>query len=218
MMKTTMLLVDDHAIVRQGIRSLLDITGEFDVIGEAGDGQTAIELAQASKPELVLLDLMMPGLSGVETIKRLLEVSPGSQIAVLSSTEEDELAFAAIEAGAQSFLVKTMLGDELIDMIRRIARGEVIIHPFIASKLLKVVRGIREPKVDPFKELTERELDVLRELASGGSNVRIATALNISEKTVKSHISSLLSKLDLVDRTEAVAFAWKQGLMTHHGS
>lgn len=213
-MKISVLLVDDHAVVRQGLRSLLlDMADDFEVAGEAANGIQAILMAGDLSPDLVLLDLMMPEMDGVTAIKKIKSVSPSSRIAVLTSSEDEKLAFAAIEAGAQSYLLKSMLGPELLVTLRRIAGGEDIIHPFIATRILKAVRHGNQPAPSPFDCLTERELDVLRALAEGGSNARIATMLHISEATVKSHISSLFCKLDLKDRTEAVAFAWRQGLI-----
>lgn len=213
-MKTTVLIADDHAIVREGIRSLLETTDDFLVVGEAGDGQQAIAQAMACEPALVLLDLVMPGASGASVIASLTQRCPQSRVVVLSSTEDDELAFSAIEAGAHSFLIKTMLGDELIDTLRRIARGDAVIHPKIARRVLSMVRRANTPQRDPFDVLSDREKDVLRELAKGRSNIRIAQTLHIGEKTVKTHVSSVLAKLQLGDRTEAVAFAWRHGLIS----
>jgi DNA-binding NarL/FixJ family response regulator len=212
-MTTRVLLVDDHAIVRQGLRGLLELDGSFAVVGEAADGAAAIALARELQPQLVVMDLLMAGVDGVAAIRAIRSGSPHSHIAVLTSSEEDELSFAAIEAGAQSFLLKSMLGDELLTTLRRVAAGESVIHAGVARRILQLVRQARTPRQDPFAELTERELQVLRELAEGGSNARIASALHISEKTVKSHIGSLLAKLQLGDRTEAVAFAWREGLV-----
>lgn len=212
-MKTTVLIADDHAIVREGIRSLLETTDDFEVVGEASDGQQAVTQTLARAPAMIILDLMMPGSSGASVISTLTQQCPGSRIVVLSSTEDDDLAFSAIEAGAHSFLVKTMLGDELIDTLRRVARGEAVIHPKIARRVLTVVRRVNTPQVDPFEPLSDRERAVLQELAKGRSNNRIAEKLHISEKTVKTHVSSVLAKLQLGDRTEAVAFAWREGLM-----
>jgi DNA-binding NarL/FixJ family response regulator len=212
-MKTTVLIADDHAIVREGIRSLLETTDDFEVVGEASDGQQAVALTLARAPAMIILDLMMPGSSGASVIATLTRECPVSRIVVLSSTEDDDLAFSAIEAGAHSFLVKTMLGDELIDTLRRVARGEAVIHPKIARRVLTVVRRVNTPQVDPFEPLSDRERAVLQELAKGRSNNRIAETLHISEKTVKTHVSSVLAKLQLSDRTEAVAFAWREGLM-----
>lgn len=213
-MKISVLIVDDHAVVRQGLRSiLLDMADNFEVVGEAANGLQAILMAGDLHPNLILLDLIMPEMDGVTAIKKIKSISPNSRITVLTSSEDEKLAFDAIEAGAQSYLLKSMLGPELLVTLRRIAGGEDIIHPFVATRILKAVRHGSQPAPGPFDRLTERELDVLRALAEGGSNARIASMLHISEATVKSHISSLFSKLDLKDRTEAVALAWRQGLV-----
>ena len=213
-MAKTIILVDDHAIVRQGVASLLaELAEDFVLVGEAPNGIEAIELIQEHVPDMVLLDLMMPKMDGISLIRAIKSASPRTYIVVLTSAEEEELAFSAIEAGAQSFLLKSMLGDELIGTLLRIAGGEDVIHPFVAKRILKAVRVSREPVVNPFSGLTAREIEVLKELAKGGSNARIAQALSISETTVKSHISNVLGKLQLNDRTEAVAFAWRKGLI-----
>jgi len=214
MTKATVLLVDDHAIVRQGMASLLEMTNEFAVIGQAGDGLCAIDVAAKLLPDIVLLDLLMPGISGTQTIRTLREVSPRSQIAVLTSADEEELAFASIEAGAHSFLIKAMSGDQILDALRRIHYGESVIHPSVAQRLVQQVRNVRKPSPNPFGSLTDRELDVLKALAEGASNLRIAKMLNIGESTVKTHIGNVLSKLYLADRTEAVAYAWREGLLS----
>lgn len=214
LMKTSVLLVDDHAIVRQGLASLLSMTEDFSLVGDAGDGARAIELARELAPDLIVIDLLMPGMDGVTAIRSLKTVSPASQIAVLTSTEDEDLAFSAIEAGAQSFLVKSMSGDALLETLRKIAQGEPVIHSSIAHRILRKVRSVSKQASSPFAALSERELDVLRALAEGASNARIAKTLCISENTVKSHIGNVLSKLYLTDRTEAVAFAWRQGLLS----
>lgn len=211
---TSILLVDDHDIVRQGLRSLLEFAEEFTVVGEAANGRDAIALAENLKPDIIMLDLMMPEMDGLAAIRAIRSASSLSHIMVLTSSEDDELAFLVIEAGAQSFILKSMLGDELLATLRKIAAGEEVIHPLIARRILKMARTVREPQHDPFAQLTDREKEVLRELAGGRSNAKIALSLNISEKTVKSHISSVLSKLHLSGRTEAVAFAWREGLIT----
>lgn len=213
-MTSRVLLVDDHGVVRQGMTALLGMVDDLDVVGEACDGEQAIELAGALNPELIVVDLLMPGMDGVTAIPALRKVSPASRLAVLTSSDDEELAFAAIEAGAHAFLLKSMSGQELLDAIRRVLCDEVVIHPMITQRLLKVVRRVRQPASDPFKGLSERELDVLRALAEGASNARLAETLSISVKTVKSHVGSILSKLHLGDRTEAVAFAWRHGLMS----
>jgi len=213
-MTSSVLLVDDHDIVRQGMAALLGTTGDFAIIGEAGDGKAAIELARDLAPDLIMLDLLMPGMDGVTAIRSLRTVCPGSKVVILTSSEDDDLAFSAIESGAQGFLLKSMSGTELLEAIRRVVADEVVIHPSITQRIVKAVRTIRQPELNPFAPLSERELDILRVLAEGASNARLAETFSISVKTVKSHVSSILSKLHLADRTEAVAFAWRHGLMS----
>ncbi|MHA4867211.1 response regulator [Duganella sp. PWIR1] len=212
-MTSSVLLVDDHDIVRQGMAALLGTTGDFAIIGEAGDGKGAIELARDLAPDLIMLDLLMPGMDSVTAIRSLRTVSPSSKVVILTSSEDDDLAFSAIESGAHGFLLKSMSGTELLQAIRRIVCDEVVIHPAITQRILKAVRTIRQPEVNPFAPLSDRELDILRVLAEGASNARLAETFSISVKTIKSHVSSILSKLHLADRTEAVAFAWRHGLM-----
>lgn len=217
-MKTSVLLVDDHDIVRQGLAALLGTTEDFVVIGQACDGREAIDAARTLAPELIVLDLLMPSVDGVTAIRSLRTVSPASRITVLTSSEEEEMAFSAIELGAHGFLLKSMSGRELLDAFRRIVDDEVVIHPTITQRVLSVVRRIRQPESNPFAGLSERELDVLRALADGASNARLAETLSISVKTVKTHIGSILSKLYLTDRTEAVAYAWRNGLMENRSA
>ncbi len=212
-MSSKILLVDDHDIVRQGMATLLGTTGDFTIVGQAADGKAAIGVARDTQPDLIMLDLLMPRMDGVSAIRSLRTVCPSARIVILTSSEDDELAFAAIEAGAHGFLLKSMSGTELLLAIQRILCDEVVIHPAITQRILKTVRAIRQPEHNPFAPLSERELDILRVLAEGASNARLAETFSISIKTVKSHVSSILAKLHLADRTEAVAFAWRHGLM-----
>ncbi|MDQ2821020.1 MAG: response regulator transcription factor [Pseudomonadota bacterium] len=216
-LKAAILLVDDHAIVRHGLAALFNAADDLLVVAETGDGSQAGELARQWQPQVVLLDLLMPGMDGVATIGAIKAAHPSCRIAVLTSSEDESLAFAAIEAGAHSFLLKSMSGAELLHAVRQIVRDEVVVHPVVARLVLEAMRRIKQPAANPFSELSARELDVLRALAAGASNARLGAALAISEKTVKSHISSILSKLNLSDRTEAVAFAWRNGLMQPPG-
>lgn len=212
-MTSSVLLVDDHALVRHGLASLLATTHDFAVVGEAADGALASQRVTELAPDIVVIDLLMPGVNGVSAIRAIRAASPGTTLVVLTSVEEGPMALAAIEAGAHAFLLKSMSGDELLAALRRTVQGEVYIHPVVARTLLHAVRERRHPVVDPFAELTTRELDVLKALGDGASNARLGDLLSISEKTVKSHIGNILAKLRLADRTEAVAFAWRNGLM-----
>ena len=212
-MTVTVLLVDDHSIVRQGLAALIDTVGDFRVVGEAADGKQAAEMARTLMPDLIVLDLLMPNTDGVMVVRLLRTISPGSKLAVLTSSDDDELAFAAIEAGAHAFLLKSMAGAQLLDAMQRVLDDEVVIPSAITQRIVKMVRKIRQTEANPFAELSDRELDILRTLADGASNARLADTYSISVRTVKSHVGSILSKLQLNDRTEAVAFAWKNGLV-----
>lgn len=213
-MSTSILIADDHAVVREGIRGLLRLNPRFTIVAEAADGDSAIAMACDHAPDVVLLDLMMPGKGGVAVTRAIKAASPRSHIMILTSSDDDELAFATIEAGAHSFLLKSMRGELLLQAIENAGLGESTLHPAMAQRILKALQRAREPVIDPFAGLTGRELEVLRNLAEGRSNAKIAASLGIGEKTVKAHLSNVMSKLYLSDRTQAVALAWKQGLMS----
>lgn len=212
-MKKTVLLIDDHAIMREGIAKILEISSDLCVTGETGDGARAVQIAREENPDLVVMDLLVPGLDAATTIRTIRTVSPRTRIVILTSTCDEELAFSAIEAGADSYLLKSISSDALLNALRSIVAGVPVIHPTITRQILLAVRSKRERVIDPFSSLTEREREVLRALAEGASNSRIAKSLEITEHTVKTHISNVLSKLQLTDRTEAVAYAWRQGLL-----
>lgn len=212
-MSASILIADDHEVVREGLRGLLRLDPRFVVVAEADDGETAVTLARQHRPDIILLDLLMPGIGGVAATREIKAVSPDSHIMILTSSNEDEHAFAAIEAGAQSFLLKSMRGEHLLQAIRSASIGESTLHASIARRILTAMHQALRPQPGPFADLTERELQVLRSLAQGGSNAKIAMDLGISEKTVKVHLSNVMSKLHLSGRTQAVAFAWREGLM-----
>jgi DNA-binding NarL/FixJ family response regulator len=209
----TLLLVDDHEVVRRGVRAYLDALPEFQVLGEAGSGAAAVRLAAEHVPDVVLMDLVMAGMDGVEATRRVKDVSPRSQIVVLTSYHQDEHIFPALRAGAISYILKDVKMEELATAIERAARGEATLHPRVASRLILEMHGAPQEKVNPFTELTERELEVLKLIASGMTNSKIAEMLVISQNTVKGHVSNVLSKLHLADRTEAAVYAWKEGIV-----
>lgn len=212
-MKPTVLLVDDHAIVREGLASLLTLSDDFGKIAQAADGAAAIEISASIAYDLIIIDLLMPNISGVDAIRVLRKTCPHASIIVLTSSDDDALAFTALDAGAQSFLLKSMSGEEILHALKQIAAGAHVIHSSITVRMLRMVRRADASLHNPFSVLTPRETEVLHELAQGASNAKIASALYITERTVKAHIGALLSKLGLMDRTEAVAFAWRNGLM-----
>jgi NarL family two-component system response regulator LiaR len=209
----TVLLVDDHSIVRQGVRAYLDTQPDLQVVGEAGSGMEAIRLAAEQAPDVVLMDLVMPGMDGVEATRRLKQASPRSQVIVLTSYHQDEHIFPAIRAGALSYLLKDVGPAELAEAVRKAAHGEAVLHPQVAARVVQELQGASRDALNPFTDLSDRELEVLKLIADGASNEQIAEQLVISEKTVKSHVSNILSKLHLADRTQAAVYAWREGLV-----
>ena len=209
----TILLVDDHEIVRQGVRFFLETHPDFSVIAEADSGLTAIQLAEEVIPDVVLMDLIMPEMGGVEATRRIKDLSPRTQIVVLTSYHDDEHIFPALQAGAISYVLKDVRMEELAEVIRRAVRGEATLHPRVASRVIQELHGSRTQELNPFTELTDRELEVLKLIAKGLSNSEIADQLVISEFTVKGHVSNVLSKLHLADRTKAAVYAWQKGVV-----
>lgn len=209
----SVLIVDDHSIVRQGVRAALDAQPDLSVLGEAESGEEAVQLVQELVPDVVLMDLIMPGMNGVQATREVKRLSPRTQVVVLTSYHEDENIFPALRAGAISYILKDIRSRELVEIIRQAARGESVLHPRVATRVLQEVRMAKRHIPAVFADLTERELDVLRLLAEGHSNSAIAEKLVLSEKTVKCHVSNIFSKLQMADRTQAAVFAWQQGLM-----
>lgn len=213
----TVLLVDDHALVRAGVRAYLATQPDLAIVGEAGDGREAVRLATDLVPDVVLMDLVMPGMDGVEATRRIRTASPRTQVIVLTSFHEDASIFPAIRAGALSYLLKDVGPGEVADAVRRAARGEAVVHPRVAARLMASVRGDHDHAhaqgLNPYVDLTDREQEVLRLIAQGMSNAEIAAALSIGEKTVKGHVSNVLGKLYLQDRTQAAVYAWREGFV-----
>lgn len=209
----TVLLVDDHTIVRNGVRAFLETQPDIQVVGETGSGAEAVQLAAELVPDVVLMDLVMPGMDGVEATWRVRQVSPRSQVVVLTSFHDDSHVFPAIRAGALSYLLKDIAPDELADAVRTAAHGEAILHPRIAARMVKEIQGNRVQIDNPYTNLSDREMDVLLLIADGLSNAEIAEHLVLSEKTVKGHVSNMLNKLHLNDRTQAAVYAWREGLV-----
>jgi len=213
----TLLIVDDHELVRRGIRTILTTQPDIAVVGEASSGEEALRIVGDLAPDVALMDLLMPGMNGVETTRRLRAISPGAQVIVLTSYHEDEHIFPAIRAGALSYLLKDVSAQELADAIRKAARGEAVMAPFVAARLMAELRGDGATRASASGHvaplLSERELDVLRLIAEGASNTEIAERLVVTEHTVKKHVSNILSKLHLADRTQAAVYAWREGMM-----
>ena len=209
----TVLLVDDHALVRQGVRAFLETQGGITVVAEAASGEEAVGLATEHAPDVALVDLIMPGMDGVETTRLLRARSPRTNVIVLTSYHDDEHVFPAIRAGALSYILKEVGPQELADTVRKAASGEAVLHPRVAARVVRELHGARRDEPNVFHELSDRELEVLKLIAEGLSNSEISDRLFISEKTTKNHVSNILSKLHLADRTQAAVYAWRQGVV-----
>jgi NarL family two-component system response regulator LiaR len=210
------LIVDDHAVVRKGIRALLATETDLEVIGEAVDGEQAVTLFQELNPDLLLLDLIMPKVNGIEVIKKIKGDHPQAKILVLTSFAADDQVFPAIKAGALGYLLKDTEPDDLIEAIHQVYLGESSLSPTVARKVLEEVFHPAQKPLSP-DPLTNREVDVLQVLAKGKSNRDIADELSISETTVRTHVSNILGKLHLASRTEAALYALKEGMADLEG-
>jgi DNA-binding NarL/FixJ family response regulator len=208
------LIADDHHVVRRGLAFFLKTQRDIEIIGEAGNGREAVELARTLKPDLILMDLVMPEMDGIEATKIIKTEMPEVKIMMLTSFSDQDHVIPALEAGASGYQLKDIEPDELIHCIKKIMSGENQLHPKATSHLLANLSN-KDKKEDNrlISELTKRELDVLKEIAKGKSNKEIASSLFITEKTVKTHVSNLLAKLELADRTQAALFAVKNQLV-----
>jgi NarL family two-component system response regulator LiaR len=206
------LLVDDHEMVRIGLAAVLATEEDIEVVGEASNGQEGIRLAQEYKPDVVLMDLVMDGMDGIETTRRLLQIHPDCKVIVLTSYLDDEKIYPVIEAGAFSYLLKTSRAAEIAQAIRAAYNGQPILESQVASKIMNRFRQGKQA-VPPHHGLTEREMEVLRLIAAGKSNQEVADALFIGIKTVKFHVTNILAKLGVEDRTQAAIYAHKHGLV-----
>ena len=207
-----LLIADDHAVVRQGLRTFLELQEGIEVVAEAADGEEAVVAAERTKPDVVLLDLVMPRLDGVAAIQRIREVSPASRVIVLTSFFDDGRLFPAVRAGAAGYLLKDVQPQELVRAIRTVHDGNALLAPEVAARVLEEVAGGGEPPPVP-ASLTAREREVLALIARGMSNKAIARELAVSEKTVKTHVSNILGKLGVTDRTQAALYAVREGLV-----
>jgi two-component system, NarL family, response regulator LiaR len=206
------LIADDHAVVRQGLRTFLDLQDDIEVIGEAGDGAEALAAIERDPPDVVLMDLVMPGVDGIEALRRLRSSAPTTRAIVLSSFIDDDKLFPAVRAGAAGYLLKDVQPQELVAAIRTVNDGGSLLHPVVAARLMEELAGSA-----PLEQLTAREREVLVLIGRGLANKLIARELGIAEKTVKAHVSSVLSKLGLTDRTQAALFAVREGLIPPAG-
>jgi DNA-binding NarL/FixJ family response regulator len=214
------LIVDDHALFRVGIANILSREREFDVVGEAADGRSSLEMAGMTSPNIVLMDLSLPAPGGLETTQRIRREFPAIAVVVMAQDEDEESLFASIKAGAAAFVIKDISPEDLIHVIRRVSQGEFLINdkvfskPAVASRVLKEFRelAVYGQEAQPiFAPLSPREVEILDNIAQGMTNKQVAYALSISEQTVKNHMSSILRKLAVNDRTQAVVYAMRQG-------
>jgi DNA-binding NarL/FixJ family response regulator len=202
------LIADDHAVVRQGLRTFLDLQDDIEVVAEAADGEEALAAIERTEPDVVLMDLVMPGVDGIEALRRLRERAPATRAIVLSSFVDDDKLFPAVRAGAAGYLLKDVQPQELVAAIRTVHAGGSLLHPVVAARLMDELATSA-----PLEQLTAREREVLALIGRGLANKLIARELGIAEKTVKAHVSSVLSKLGLTDRTQAALFAVREGLV-----
>jgi DNA-binding NarL/FixJ family response regulator len=218
--KTRILIVDDHALFRVGIRNILEKEEDFDIVGEADDSRSAFDIAVETSPDIILMDLSLPPPGGIETTSRIKRELPSSAIIVLAVSEDEDALFDAIKAGAAAFILKDVGPDDLVTIVRRVFLGEYLINdkvfakPAVASRVLKEFRELAvygQEAAPIFAPLSPREVEILDNIAQGMTNKQVAYALSISEQTVKNHMSSILRKLSVNDRTQAVVYAMRQG-------
>jgi len=214
--KIRILLADDHIVVREGIRRFIDREDDMEVVGEAGDGEEAVQLATQLKPDVLVMDIAMPKLNGIEATKKIKTLCPAIAVLALTAYDYDQYIFALLEAGAAGYLLKDVSGQELTDAIRAVHGGDSVLHPTVARK---VVERFRKPGAKPYDDktlclLTEREVEVLKKAARGMSNKEIADELLVSVRTVEASLGSIFNKMGVSSRTEAVVYALKKGWFT----
>jgi NarL family two-component system response regulator LiaR len=216
MKKIKVLIADDHAVVREGTRRILEQEEDMDVVAEASDGEEAVKIATSFKPDVVLMDISMPVLDGIEATKQIKALSPSVAILILSAYDDDQFIFSLLEAGAAGYLLKSVRGRELIEAIRSVYAGESVLHPSVARKVLNRFghSSGKQAERAPVELLSEREMEVLKLLTRGLSNKEIADELCISIRTVQGHLGNIFNKLQISSRTEAVVRALKEGWVT----
>ena len=209
------LIVDDHEIVREGLQTLLAEEPDFEVVGTTGDGAAAVDLAQATKPDVIVMDLVMPGLDGIEATRRIVSKDPQARVLVLTTFADDQRVREAIQAGATGYLLKDVLKADLLRALRDAAVGRPSLHPEVQQHLMREFAGrtsSSQEQTAPHLSLTEREISILRLLAEGRSNKEIASTLYLTEGTIKGYVSTIFDKLGVEDRTQAALYAVKHGL------
>ena len=216
------LLVDDQALLRTGFRMILDAEADISVVGEAGDGESGVSMVRTVRPDVVLMDIRMPGTNGIDATARIVREAPDSRVLILTTFDLDEYVFAALRAGASGFLLKDVRPAELLNAIRTVAAGEAVLAPSATRRLIERFVPSVDPvpapaRTDVLADLTERERDVFAQIAAGRSNREIAGALHVSEGTVKVHVSRVLTKLGLRDRVQAVILAYESAIVTRGG-
>lgn len=212
-MSIRILIADDHHVVRRGLVFFLKTQENIEIVGEAKNGKEAVEMAEDLLPDLLLMDLVMPVMDGIEATRKLKEKLPNIKVLILTSFSDQNHVIPAIEAGASGYQLKDIEPDELVRAIKQLMDGENQLHPKATTHLLTHLSAINNEEKKPFADLTKRELEVLKEISSGKSNKEIAATLFITEKTVKTHVSNILAKLELADRTQAALYAVRNGVM-----
>jgi len=216
MPKIKVLIADDHAVVREGTRQILEQEADMDVVAEAADGEEALQLAGSSRPDVAIIDIAMPGVDGIEATRQIKALYPSIAVLILSAYDDDQFVFSLLEAGAAGYLLKSIRGRDLVDAVRQVHAGESVLHPAIARKVLNrfVPTPDKPQRQKPSDMLSEREIEVLRLATRGLSNQDIADELCLSLRTVQAHLGHIFNKLQVSSRTEAVVHALKQGWVT----
>lgn len=209
----TLLIADEHDVIRRGIHAILTSLPEFDVIGEVDSGLEALNIVKRSRPALVLMDVQFSDIDGVELTRQIKRISPNTRIVIFTAHKDEDTIIGVLEAGATSYLLKDLHSDQLIEALLYAQRGETVLHPLIATKVLNILIAPDSLRHKVTSKLTKREIQVLKLVASGFNNQEIAEKLFISVSTAKAHVSNILGKLHLSDRTQAAAYAWETGLM-----
>ena len=212
MNKIRVIIADDHAIVREGTRQLLEREDDMEVVGEAGDGEEAVAQATKLRPDVAIIDIAMPKLNGIEATRQIKTLLPATAVLILTAYDNDQYIFAILEAGAAGYLLKSVRGRELISAIRAVRSGESVLHPVVARKVLKrFVPSAHEAKVSSQEQVSEREMQVLKLAARGMSSKEIANELSLSVRTVQAHLAHIFNKLQVGSRTEAILYGLKSG-------